>query len=317
VAQDLMVCTSSSFTIPSAQDAGEGATYKWTVNGADVAGATGNSYTNTEGLATSGTYVYVRLAHTDDCGWQASNGYFVWCCDAPGSTVDFTAFKPCAASTGATWTLRDTRESSNNQSYKVKLMADGRYWMVQDLKFGDKCNKTSFAGSNGTDQTGKVTSHTDKTYYGDCRSNTYTGAGYLYDWAAAIQKPGAYCGGTEEGCSGTGGASCQGICPVGWHIPIGGSDGEFQKLHDAMNTSCEANNATCWNAASAWEGVFGGRCGISGLPLGQGDAAYYWSSTYVSNDNAYLLYHNNEITLYLMGSNPKNYGEAVRCVRNY
>ncbi|MDR3184980.1 MAG: hypothetical protein LBT49_06225 [Prevotellaceae bacterium] len=68
-----------------------------------------------------------------------------------GSTVDFPEFDPCTGytpgATAATWTLVDRRESNNVQSYKVRLMHDGRYWMVQDLKFGDKCrDKTPTIG---------------------------------------------------------------------------------------------------------------------------------------------------------------------------
>jgi uncharacterized protein (TIGR02145 family) len=311
------VCTSSSFTIPSAQDAGEGATYKWTVNGADVEGATGNSYTNTAGLAAAGTYVYVRLAHTDDCGWQASNGYIVWCCDAPGSTVDFTVFSPCVASVGATWTLKDTRESGNIHSYKVKLMADGHYWMVQDLKFGNQCG-TAFSGSSGSDKSGTTNVSSIGTYYGDCINNTYTGAGNLYDWAATIQKPGAYYGtSTDVGCSSTtSGTSCQGICPAGWHIPTGGSDGEYQVLHTAM-TKADCSGVACWNSTSAWEGVLGGYCNSGGSLSYQDSRAYYWSSTYYSPHDAYALYFYSTTVYPGTNYNTKYNGFSVRCVRNY
>jgi uncharacterized protein (TIGR02145 family) len=247
------------------------------------------------------------------------------CCDAPNTTavVNFTAFNPCTANVGDYWTLQDTREPTNPQTYTVKLMADSRIWMVQDLKFGDLCG-TDFMGSTA-DQTGNVSSI--GTYYGDCTTktdaSTPSARGYYYDWAAAINKSGAYSGGSDVGCvgtdtgtSGTAPGACQGICPVGWHIPTG-SSGEYQALHDAMKSSC--SNDACWDGlkGSAWAGVLGGSCDSGGLLGNQGSNANYWSSTYYSSPSAYLLYFYSG-TVYPGTSNgSKNYGRTVRCVRNY
>jgi hypothetical protein len=65
------------------------------------------------------------------------------CCVAPGdSWATFATFEPCAgAPYGSTYTLTDDRD---DKTYKVKLLPDDRYWMVQDLRFGEKCEtKTS------------------------------------------------------------------------------------------------------------------------------------------------------------------------------
>jgi uncharacterized protein (TIGR02145 family) len=244
-------------------------------------------------------------------------------CTAPGTTVNFTAFNPCTdAATGATWTLQDTREVNNNQMYKVKKMQDGRIWMVQDMKFGDRCKNNSYT-SVSSDKTGGVSSL--NTYYGNCTAATTTrtlpARGYLYDWAAAVNKAGAYYLGHYKGCSGTTTSvnACQGICPVGWHIPTGNSDGEFYDLQTNHGRNCATNNAGCWNASSDWEGVLGGGCGISGTLDGQGDYAHYWSSTDDDSNsgNAYSLYFNEDAT------NPGAYtlnrasGRTVRCIRNY
>jgi uncharacterized protein (TIGR02145 family) len=240
-------------------------------------------------------------------------------CTMPGSTVNFTAFNPCPnVATGTTWTLQDTREAAygNTQTYKVKKMVDGHIWMVQDLKFGNLCG-TDFAGSNGADQTGKVSSI--GTYYGDCSAATNTSTppnrGYHYDWAATINKSGAFYGSTlTVGCSGTATAAnaCQGICPAGWHIPTGDSSGEYQALHTAGG--CATNNVNCWDASSAWEGVFGGW--NSGSPSDQGRYAFYWTSTNIDKNDAYHLCFTSSV---LPGT--RSYGKyagfTVRCVRNY
>jgi uncharacterized protein (TIGR02145 family) len=246
-------------------------------------------------------------------------------CTAPGTTVNFTAFNPCTdAATGATWTLQDTREANNNQTYKVRKMQDGRIWMVQDLKFGDLCKNNSYNSGGANDSQGKVSS-VFPTYYGNCTAATNTSTppkrGYLYDWAAAVNKAGAYLHGSYQGCSGTTTAAnaCQGICPAGWHIPTGKSDGEFYDLHTNHGHNCATNNANCWDASSDWEGVLGGGCGISGTLDGQGDYAHYWSSTYDDSNSrdAYCL------SFAESGVNPGMYilnmasGRIVRCVMNY
>jgi uncharacterized protein (TIGR02145 family) len=181
---------------------------------------TGESYTTPEILTSTTYYVQARVENTG-CLSSArvpisATVHMEGCCDAPGVTgITFSNFSPCSPDFGATWTLTDDRDG---KTYKVKYMPDDRYWMVQDLMFGDNCNKTSFNGSK-SDKTGNVNS--SGTYYGDCRLNPNIQGGYFYDWAAVINLPGAYYGGSASiGCSGTTTAvnACQGICPRGWHI---------------------------------------------------------------------------------------------------
>jgi uncharacterized protein (TIGR02145 family) len=234
---------------------------------------------------------------------------------------------------GSTWTLRDTRESSNPQSYIVKLMADDHYWMVQDLKFGDKCGK-DFSGDSNLDN--NVTTLTTKKYYGDCTTLTNESTpslpnprGYLYNWQAAINTVNGYYHGSEQGCSGTN-QTCQGICPDGWHLPTGKSDGEYMDLFTALGcegtssaaTYCTANfgfNASPFpldDHASHWHGVLGGYCNRTGLINSQGASGIYWSSTFDSGGYAYsLAYSSNSV--HIQDSYSKNFGRLVRCVRNY
>jgi uncharacterized protein (TIGR02145 family) len=183
---------------------------------------TGESYTTPEIRTSTTYYVQARVESTGCLSARVAVAAEVdmdGCCDAPGVTgVTFAAFNPCSIpDVGATWTLTDARDS---KTYKVKYMADGRYWMAQDLKFGDGCNKASFSGST-SDQKGKVNS--SGTYYGDCATspaNTDV-AGYVYDWAAAMNAPNAYKGATAcfTCTSADNYQSCRGICPAGWHVP--------------------------------------------------------------------------------------------------
>jgi uncharacterized protein (TIGR02145 family) len=281
---------------------------------------TGESYTTPE-IATSTTYyVQARVESTGCVSARVPVSATVnmeGCCTAPGATVNFTAFNPCAnAETYSVWYLTDTREASlnNTQTYKIKKMADGRIWMVQDMKFGNLCNKDTYSGSKGKDQTSKVTELDDKTYYGDCTnyrlSNTPSERGYLYDWAAAINQSGAYYAGvTGIGCSGTGSAAnaCQGICPTNWHVPTGSTNSEMSALLSSLGC---ASYFRCSLSASQFEGS-GCSC-IEDAP--QTTATYYSSSTPSAH----------EANLMCEGSsgccdNERNYRYsliALRCIMN-
>jgi uncharacterized protein (TIGR02145 family) len=242
------------------------------------------------------------------------------CCTAPGDTVNFTAFSPCSYSTtGDYWYLTDTREENNEQTYKVKKMADGRIWMVQDMKFGDLCDKQSFTGSNGKDQINQVTTLDDIVYYGGCTNyrttSTPAARGYLYDWAAAINQSGAYYNGsTSVGCSGTGSAAnaCQGICPSNWHVPTGDTSGEYHALGAKLGCSGVTPCSALTN--SAMELSNGG--GIENTTHYCCLSAYF-TSTRWNNNWAYVVF---DKTGYgEMTNDPYNYRLSflpVRCVRN-
>jgi uncharacterized protein (TIGR02145 family) len=291
---------------------------------------TGENYTTPE-IATSTTYyAQARFENTDCLSARIAVTTEVdmdGCCTAAGATVTFEEFNPCSsASTGTFWYLTDSRETNNVQTYKVKLLQDNHYWMVQDMKFGNLCKNNSY-NSTSSNTTGKVTSLSG-TWYGNCtaatNTNTPAARGYLYDWAAAIQKAGAFYGSnTDVGCAGTDSLykstttqACQGICPEGWHIPTGSNTGEFHALHVSIG-GCSTSNDICWNAASSWEGVYGGNYNPDNTLLNQKTVAYVWTSTF--SDKNYALSHAHRVT----GTEPgtgfgsKNVGRSVRCVMNY
>jgi uncharacterized protein (TIGR02145 family) len=307
-------------------------TYSWSAPDFNPTTYEGSTFTSTAPEMPN-TYSITLIAHAEGyCDLMKTKDMEVLDCTVPGSTVPFTAFNPCGnAATGDYWYLTDTRESelnpSNTQTYKVKKMADGHIWMVQDIKFGNKCNKTTFSGST-SDQTGNVTSLTNKTYYGDCTNNmgTYSPAnrGYMYDWAAAINKARAYkgssynvgCSGTNAGTNGTNPAACTGICPDGWHIPTGDSAGEFAAYSKAG--ACATDNDACWNPSSAFEGTYGGWVREPGTLYFTGERGDYWSSTYGDSDSAYMLtfapaYSKPALTV----EHSKIDGRTVRCIKNY
>jgi uncharacterized protein (TIGR02145 family) len=280
-------------------------TYRWTAPDFSPATYVGRTYTPT--APAPGTYPVTLIAQSERyCDLAKTKDVEVLDCIVPGVTVNFTAFVPCDVVTGATWTLQDTRESNNVQSYKVKKMADGRIWQVQDMKFGDKCNKTAFTGSTSNQQ-GKV-SAAFPLHYGDCRNNTQSGAGYLYDWAAALNKAGAYKGSSSDvGCSDTDlGASCQGICPSGWHIP---TSVEYEALIAKVDFT---------GFVSQWEGVFGGNYRPEHNALhAQGSEAMYRTSTYYNPNIAISIWGGSSFFRTYVYNNDdwyKSTGMSLRCI---
>jgi uncharacterized protein (TIGR02145 family) len=293
---------------------------------------TGESYTPE--IKTSTTYYAQARVNSTGCLSApvavAAEVDMDGCFTAPGATVTFTAFDPNpSASTGTVWYLTDTREASlnNTQTYKVKKMADGHIWMVQDLKFGSKCNKDTFSGSNGSDKQGGV-SALNALYYGDCMNKPGGSAarGYIYDWAAAMQKAGAYHGTKKDvGCSGTDGGTtfpnpgaCPGLCPDGWHLPTGASGGEYSALQDASD-NCDDENYHCWAPNSEFEGSFGGFVWQNGDKWTSDTRGLYHSSTNTFSDFTccLLFVHGQSYPSMCGGYQWYAYGATVRCVMNY
>jgi uncharacterized protein (TIGR02145 family) len=228
-------------------------------------------------------------------------------CQAPGASgISFSAFNPCPAIVGATWTLTDSRDQ---KKYKVKYMPDGRYWMVQDLMFGDKCNKTYFTGST-SNRTGNINS--TGTYYGDCRNNPNTAGGYFYDWPAAVNHIDAYYGNASYmGCSGTTTAanSCQGICAAGWHLS---TKDELQEVLQQMVSywSCELETMCVY---SYFEAYASGWVNASGQFK---EPAEYTCQTSTSVDRNMDWNLSTSRTNLVGDSGTKNCGHPVRCIRN-
>jgi uncharacterized protein (TIGR02145 family) len=290
--------------------------YQWRKDGNNVtdgSGGTSATYT-TAALSASATYTVV-VSNTE-CSVTSSAALIT----RITTVTDFTAFTPSSSEPiGMTWCLVDKRESSNNQTYKVRKMQDSRIWMVQDLKFGTCPNDLTHWNNDNSEAATASTPTVHDGYVGHCRSTTYTAAGFLYNWPAAMQNKGTYFGGSYQGCSGTGATAntCRGICPEGWHIPTGNSGGEFYDLHYNYNRGCVTTNGDCWNAFSDWEGVLDGSCDSDGTPNHQGLYGHYWSSTYNRYWNTYDLYFYNGKTYPGTTAQPNHYGLSVRCLRNY
>ncbi len=304
---------------------GSGAVYEWgtgsTVGSNKISPATTTAATRSVSPTATTTYWVRRISNTTCTNTTSGVTTTVTVtCHAPG-TATMQNFYPCSnAATNSTWNLTDTR---NNVTYKVRKLADGRYWMVDDLKYPAACNKTSFSGS--TQSTGTLGSKVSG-FYGDCHNitdaSTPANRGYHYDWMFVMQHANAYNGSSwNPGCTGNPSdkAACRGICPEGWHVPTGNeSTGEFTLLNNAVNSG-STSSPSGLRDISTFNGVYGGDS-YPGNPVvslyDQGLSSNYWSSSYLDTSDAYNLGFDGTGVL-PSRSYFKNGGFSVRCIRNY
>jgi uncharacterized protein (TIGR02145 family) len=225
---------------------------------------------------------------------------------------------------GDTVYLRDIR---NNQTYRVRKMADNKCWMLDNLKYTGEAgvtiplNKTVGRHNtvDGTDN--KTAANFDTRFYNNPMTESYcygtdietslTKCGYLYNWYAATDGTGTY--------NTTNGNVTGHICPANLKLPRGSlapniADNDFAILNGYMVGQTSAsidNNYGNWIFSGFWNGVYGGNWGNTMYAAGAN--SYYWSSTANSADYAHYLSFSkdsvNPINSYL-----KSYGRAVRCL---
>ncbi len=208
--------------------------------------------------------------------------------------------------------LTDLRDG---KTYEVRKFADGKCWMVNDLRYGgvtDAClSRTAFDGNGSASPTGRFGAGT----YGDCRNDPGY-ATYLYNWQAAMQNSTAYYNTTYTGPT----INVQGLCPQGWHLPTGGPTGEQVALDQAIGGT-GANHQTSGNAFTFWRpggnflGTYAGYCDASGGLRDQGTNGNYWSSFQSSTTLAYFvgIYTG---SVYPQNAHDKFCGFSIRCVKN-
>ena len=237
------------------------------------------------------------------------------CCHEPGVTdVTFAEFTPCTgAPYGSSYTLTDDRDQ---KTYKIKFMPDDRYWMAQDLMFGN-CNANSFKNDQSEAAT-TITPTVAEGYVGHCRTDAES---TYYNWPAVMNNSKAYYASSDNSfqCTGIGTSTsaCQGICPTGWHVPTGKTDGEFYTLHTALASYAQCTNQKCWLNPAMPEVVAGGYVEPNGSMWCTGGYKY-WTSTAA---NANQVYHAHVCSAFTAGNDyynvDKRWGARVRCVRNY
>ena len=167
------------------------------------------------------------------------------------------------------------------------------------------CDDQSMLATNNTTL---FTNNTSSSY--SAESNVYSYGNY-YNWYSATAGHGKYGSSYEQGYEAPGD-----ICPVGWHLPTGGSaSAEFGALDVAMGGT--GANQTTAEASNRWRTypnnfVYSGRVYGSSVDR-RGLYGRYWSSSAYNSDSAYSLsfYSSN---VYPVTYSYKYYGKLVRCV---
>ncbi|MBQ9016848.1 InlB B-repeat-containing protein, partial [Candidatus Saccharibacteria bacterium] len=195
-------------------------------------------------------------------------------------------------------TLRDSRDDND---YVVKKLADGKCWMVENLRLvgsrtltsSDSNVSSDFALTASTAPTWCTTNSSDcddrsLVYYvsseaSDSSKSSYYGA--LYNWYAATAGTGKY-------ATSSGNASSS-ICPKGWRLPTGGSSGEFAALDKAWGgTGANRSGANTYSTfTGAYTSSNNGGFGLAGYIYGSlfrvGSYGFYWASAAYSSNYAY------------------------------
>lgn len=231
-------------------------------------------------------------------------------CDAPNNTetLYFNDFFPCEdAAVGSTWTLTDPRD---NTTYRVRLMADGNIWMIDDLKFaGDtgakKANLNIFNGNGETSISGHMPG-----YWGDVtdikQSWAPTNRGYIYGWQTVMQNQYARNAGGYSTNLGNIVPEYQGIAPDGWQVPA-------IEQYEALYTKIGFNGME-----TQLEVVYGGNINFDGSgQWGANGYASYWTITQKNRDMSVPgSAINNDIWTWRV-TKASSAGEKVVTARNY
>ncbi len=206
-------------------------------------------------------------------------------------------------------------DSRDNKIYWVAKLRDGNCWMTQNLDYNDPNSTRITNPSSWTDTSAnyrayydpgtKVVSGTSLVDAGS--SDTHLLIGNYYSWQSATN-------GTGSSATSAGAVASSSICPSGWQLPTSNSttaNGSFGNLTEKYAIGNNAAGSTALRSAPFYF-QFGG--GVwSGSLSNAGNSGYYWSSTAIGSDYAYILYFDSSSV------NPSRnwyryFGMSVRCL---
>ena len=192
----------------------------------------------------------------------STNGYSLYAIWVK-SAGDMQNWAGCSSmSQGEVTALKDSRD---NNVYAVAKLADGKCWMIENLRLDDSATLSSSNTHNPslplTNTDSSTSNHlsptTDPTQTNWCNTDssacddqsmlntnnttlftTNTASNYsasgdaysygnYYNWYSATAGRGTY--------NKNSGYTTGDICPAGWHLPIGGASGEFDNLNASLS----------------------------------------------------------------------------------
>ncbi|MDR0884084.1 MAG: hypothetical protein LBN05_05720 [Oscillospiraceae bacterium] len=258
---------------------------------------------------------------------------------APMYMQDMTSSYCAGMNIGDILTLEDTRDSLD---YTVGKLADGKCWMLDNLKLGstsgtllltsDNTDLNSTTNPNITNNGGvleftlpqlviSASFYFDDPYvYGPVTGDTGTGAtnyGYLYNWSAATA------GESRTTMPANSGDAANSICPAGWHLPSGDGTGDYAVLNASMQAGtlspADTNSGyyANWLNDGPFRGVFSGNW-VGGYGAnGQGTSADLWSrSAYPSGSSFASSANLGSDGVYPSFFGDRSNGFGVRCLLN-
>ena len=233
--------------------------------------------------------------------------------------------------------LTDTRD---NNTYAVAKLADNKCWMIENLRLGGEeaitltssdsnissgssftlsasqdpttnawctngCEDQSMLSSNNATNT--IANMTSPMLDLDESKGIYSMGNY-YNWYSATAGTGTYSMISGNNAKGS-------ICPAGWHLPTGDTDGEFSALDRAMGGTGEYQNTT--EASNRWRTypvnyIYSGYAYGSSLDV-RGFDGLVWSSTAYSSNVAYILNFDSDNVNPGMVLSVTYVGFSVRC----
>ena len=223
--------------------------------------------------------------------------------------------------TGTVYQVTDTRDSD---TYNVAKLADGKCWMLENMRLDPTDTNTVTLTSTNTNATGELlTSYESSVVARTTGFNSYTvpmvnvahiedtasygdgngKVGVYYNYCAA--SAGEVCTNSENAPNAT-----YDICPKGWRMPTSSwvdnttGFGEYQELRSKYSNVADYKNALRVPLSGYFYGSMQNNLGTDG---------FFWSSSFYGGNNSYRL------NVYATGADPQSYysrlnGFSMRCV---
>ena len=223
---------------------------------------------------------------------------------------------------------RDADGTGTKKSYKVRKLADGNCWMVENLAYdivglynngkrgiGSRNDGTTFemTDANLANGVGYYTSTDDFNYVinsytrsENATRSSYlgdtTGIEYYYNWTTATAGQGSQNDSTR-------GTTIDGsICPAGWRIPTNYSNTSNQRISYSALTLAYMGGIGDFTTDTGYQI-------IEQYPINLYRVSnIYWEATTSSADGGYIMYYTTSAVGPRAYSMTKRYGYQVRCV---
>lgn len=190
-------------------------------------------------------------------------------------------------------TLIDSRD---NNTYRIRKLADGNCWMTENLRIIGKTLDSSTSDISSGSFTVPSTSLSEFSGYNKNNAYLNSHGGYYSFYTATVGW------GTTSVTSGNASNS---ICAKNWRLPTGDPAGEFQTLYSYYPSAASLRSAPVDMDFNG--NVYNGN--FREYELG----TFYWSSTASRDITAYFINIWNQ-TVNASWSNQKDLGLSIRCV---